>query len=198
MDYWQTQNGVLISGPHEARLSPADADAGRTVYLLPAGAVTERPPHVAARQVPVWDAGAWKIVPDYRGETWWRGHAEPVTVIQVGDPAALGLVATEPPAPYVPPSADDVRAEASRRMQVLVGARDAAHLEIIIANGTREAVRLLRTQAERAWTPEEAARAATLEQLDAAIEAIRAASNALEPVPPADYADNKHWPSFGG
>lgn len=98
--------------------------------------------------------------------------------------------------PAPPPTADDVRAEASRRMQALVGARDAAHLEILIANGTREAVRLLRIQATRLWTTEEAERAAQLEQLDAAIEAIRAASNAMEGNPPADYADDAHWPTF--
>lgn len=91
-------------------------------------------------------------------------------------------------------TADDVRAEASRRMQALVGARSAAHLDMIVANGTREAVRLLRFKAERPWTAEEAARAAELEQLEAAIEAIRAASNLMEPAPPADYADDSHWP----
>ena len=94
--------------------------------------------------------------------------------------------------------ADDVRAEASRRMQMLVGARDAAHLEIVIANGTREAVRLLRLKGERDWTADEAMRAALLEQLDAAIEAIRAASNAMEESPPADYAADAHWPAIGG
>ncbi|MBU2583146.1 MAG: hypothetical protein KJ622_15665 [Alphaproteobacteria bacterium] len=99
------------------------------------------------------------------------------------------------PLPYVPPppSADDVRAEASRRMQVLVGARDADHLEIIIANASREAIRLLRI-GEANWTPEEAARAAALEQVDAMLEAIRAASNAMEADPPADYTDDRHWP----
>lgn len=100
-------------------------------------------------------------------------------------------------APYLmpAPTADDVRREASRRMQSLVGARDAAHLEIIIANGTREAVRLLR-KGEGNWTPEEAARSAQLQSFDAAIEAIRAASNLLEPSPPYDYTANRHWPSF--
>lgn len=98
-------------------------------------------------------------------------------------------------APYSPPppSADDVRREADRRMRVLLGARDSAHLDIIIANGTREAVRLLRKGAAT-WTPEEAQRAAMLEAVDLAIEAVRAASNVLEANPPADYADNRHWP----
>lgn len=99
--------------------------------------------------------------------------------------------------PTPPPTADDVRAEASRRMQALVGARDAAHLDIIVANGTREAVRLLRKGSDN-WSEIEAARAAQLEQLDAVFEAIRAASNAMEAAPPEDYADDRHWPTIGG
>lgn len=91
-------------------------------------------------------------------------------------------------------TAADVRAEASRRMSALLGARDAAHLDILIANGTREAIRLLRIREDRPWTPEESAREATLRAVDAAIEAIRAASNALETNPPADYRDDAHWP----
>ncbi|MFN3867485.1 MAG: hypothetical protein ACK4MF_00300 [Hyphomicrobiaceae bacterium] len=107
-----------------------------------------------------------------------------------------GIAATPPP-PLAPPmpTADDVRAEASRRMQALVGARDADHLDIIMTNGMREAVRLLRKGAE-AWSDDERARAAQLEQIDAAIEAIRAASNALEPAPPEDYTDDRHWPDL--
>ncbi|MBU2531536.1 MAG: hypothetical protein KKB37_02255 [Alphaproteobacteria bacterium] len=92
-------------------------------------------------------------------------------------------------------TADDVRAEAARRMMMLVGARDERHLEMTIANGNREAIRLLRVGADN-WTPEQAARAAQLEQVDVMIEAIRAASNVLEPVPPADYADDRYWPAF--
>lgn len=92
------------------------------------------------------------------------------------------------------PDAGDVRAEASRRLKALVGARDAAHLETLISNGVREAVRLLRLRDERAWTPEETARAEQLRQVDAAIEEIRAASNLLEPDPPADYLNGRNWP----
>jgi hypothetical protein len=89
-------------------------------------------------------------------------------------------------------TADDVRAEAQRRIMALTGARDPAHLEVLIANASREAIRLLR-KGEAAWTPEEAARAAALEGLDASIEAIRAASNAMEGTPPQDYRSNEYW-----
>lgn len=100
----------------------------------------------------------------------------------------------EAPEPVLPPTAADVRAEASRRMQAATGARDAAHLQVLISNASREAIRLLRIKSERPWTAEEAARAAALEAADAAIEAIRAASNAMEAAPPADYRDDGRWP----
>ncbi len=87
-----------------------------------------------------------------------------------------------------------VRAEAARRMMVLVGARDERHLDIIITNGAREAIRLLR-KGQANWTPEEAQRAAALERMDRAIDAIRAASNRLEAMNPVpeDYADERWW-----
>lgn len=91
------------------------------------------------------------------------------------------------------PAAADVRAEASLRMQALVGARDEAHLQIVIANASREAIRLLRIKADRDWSTEETARAAALEWADTMIEAIWAASNAMELAPPDDFAADSHW-----
>ncbi len=90
------------------------------------------------------------------------------------------------------PTVDDIRAEASRRLQVVAGARDAAHLQIVLANATREAVRLLRI-GEMNWSQAEQARAFELESLDTRIEHIRAVSNLLEQYPPADFADDRHW-----
>ncbi len=101
--------------------------------------------------------------------------------------------------PYVTPgpTAADVRAEAARRMRALVGARDDRHLDIIITNGLREAARLLQKEVSgQALTPEEQARKQQLQQIDAAIEAIRAASNRLEAMTPIpdDYQADKYWP----
>jgi hypothetical protein len=107
--------------------------------------------------------------------------------------SGVGIAPFAPP----PPTAADVRAEAARRMQLLVGARDARHLDVIVSNGTREAIRLLRLRAEREWTAEEGTRAAQLQQLDTAIDAIRAASNAMEAEPPADFASDARWPAAG-
>ena len=94
------------------------------------------------------------------------------------------------------PEADDLRAEASRRMRALVGARDDRHLDIIISNNLREAVRL---QEKRlggdTLTATEVARVGQLQQLDRIIEEIRAHSEALELAPPTDWSDDKHWPN---
>ena len=89
-------------------------------------------------------------------------------------------------------TAEDVRAECARRMAVLVGARDAEHLAVILSNAQRESVRLLRKGAEN-WTSEEAARAHYLEAADKAIEALREASNVLEEAPPDNFDDDSYW-----
>ena len=111
-----------------------------------------------------------------------------------------GLTVTEIVEPL---TVDDVRAECSRRMQVLVGARDAGHLAMIIQNANREATRLQAIRigvpgvvTGRDWTEQEAQRAAALYLADAAIEALRAASNVLEAMDPipADYASDSRWP----
>lgn len=86
-----------------------------------------------------------------------------------------------------------IRAEAQRRIMALVNARNVSHLDVLISNANREAIRLLRKSAAN-WTAEEAARAVQLEQIDIAIEAIRAASNVLEADPPEDCTDDQYWP----
>lgn len=113
--------------------------------------------------------------------------------VQGGMVAYLAEGGTIDPAPAPPPpTADQVRAEAQRRLMELVGARSPEHLATTISNASREAVRLLRLGSAN-WTEAQATRAAELEAADAAVEVIRAASNALESNPPADYADDKHW-----
>jgi hypothetical protein len=102
-------------------------------------------------------------------------------------------LSTAPPE-AVSPTANDVRAEASRRIQVLVGARDADHLAIKISNAARAGVRLL-SIGEANWDAAQKAESDYLKQADAAIELIRARSNDLEAMDPIpdDYKDNKYW-----
>lgn len=111
--------------------------------------------------------------------------------------------------------ADDVRAECARRMRALYGARDDKHLDVLISNANREASRLQQVRLgvpllgstdpdptdpadwalpPRPWTDAETQRAADLIQADAAIEALRAASNAMEAAPPVDFDDDSRWP----
>jgi len=99
------------------------------------------------------------------------------------------------------PTADDVRAEAQRRIMALAGARDADHLALLISNATREAIRLQEIkiahlsapESQPDWTGEQATRAAGLLAMDAAIENLRARSNAMEQNPPENYTDDSHW-----
>lgn len=95
--------------------------------------------------------------------------------------------------PYV--SADDVRAEAQRRIIVLTGQQDIIGCLIRQHNAQMRATELTLIKAEGgAWTPEQAAEAAALQSLALQIKAIRAASDVLEPNPPANYQDDSLWP----
>jgi hypothetical protein len=120
--------------------------------------------------------------------TWRVSYAPEATAAQIAAAQAV-LAAFDPAAP----TAADVRAEEQRRIMRLLGARDAAHMGEIIADGTREAVRLLRIGEERDWTTEEEQRAAALQAVDTAMTAIRAAAAAMATNPPADYADDARW-----
>lgn len=104
--------------------------------------------------------------------------------------AALSIVST---IDLDAPTADDVRAEAQRRMVVATGARDAAHMGVLIINAMRDGLSLVR-KGENNWDAADASRATQLEAVNAAIDAIRAASNVLEVSLPVDFADDKHWP----
>lgn len=95
--------------------------------------------------------------------------------------------------PYV--NANDVRTEAQRRIIALVGATDLQTCLIKQLNANMRANELNDIQHSRELTPEEAAEADALRSLATQIKSIRAASNVLEPNPPADYADSKYWPA---
>lgn len=91
--------------------------------------------------------------------------------------------------------ANDVRAEAQRRIISLVGAADIVGCLIKQHNAQMRATELtLIKAAGGSWTPEQAAEAAALQSMADQIKAIRAASNVLEPNPPSDFTDDSHWP----
>lgn len=138
------------------------------------------------------DTRAWSIAAGA-----YTADFDATRVTRIGTEASLDAVLRALGAASPRKSVDDVRAEASRRMQMLVGAREDADLEIKIANASREAIRLLRKGSEN-WTAEEATRAAQLEAIDGMIEEIRAASNVLEAMDPVpdDFAADSRWPAI--
>lgn len=175
------EGGLRYLGGELAPAAMLAAYAGRVVIAL-AGDGSIRGGHIERGSVRIDGDGLLDGAVDF---------AEALSADEIG--AILGRPVEFVHAP-APVTADHVRAEAQRRMMLATGARDPAHLAIVIQNNTREQVRLLRSPA---MTAEEAARAAELGALDDRIEAIRAASNALEPSPPADYRDDRHWPALG-
>lgn len=57
---------------------------------------TVPPPPRAARQAACHVDGEWTLVPDHRGETWWKARGRPVKIKGLGNPASEGLTRTEP------------------------------------------------------------------------------------------------------
>ena len=95
-------------------------------------------------------------------------------------------------APYTPPppTADDVKAEAGRRIV-------ARYPEWKQRNMTARGVELLHIQTSEPWTPEEQAEADALQAAWDWIASVRAASDILEaqqPIP-ADWQGDHHWPA---
>ncbi|MCF6322296.1 MAG: hypothetical protein L3J32_11095 [Rhizobiaceae bacterium] len=88
---------------------------------------------------------------------------------------------------------EGVRREAQRRIMALLEARDRRHLDVLLSNNARESIRLLRKGYDNCST-EEKLRAAELEKIDIALEAIRTSSNKMEQNPSRHYCDDKYWP----
>lgn len=90
-----------------------------------------------------------------------------------------------------------MRAEAQRRIVALTGAADLQGCLIKQLNANMRANELndIRASGGGTLSPSEEGEAQALRGLDAAIKALRAASNVFEaadPIPP-DYADDAHW-----
>ena len=73
------------------------------VFLIPANATKVAPPTQVQGFARVFVNGTWTQVEDHRGETWFQAYASPVTIEELGDPAASGLFVNEPAAPPAPP-----------------------------------------------------------------------------------------------
>ena len=127
----------------------------------------------------VSDKATWRI--DYNG-----------TETQADmDVVAAVIAAFNPDAP----TADDVRAEAQRRIMLLAGAASLDACLIKQLNASMRATELVDIKASGGTlTPEQQAEATALHAFADAIKAIRAASNAMEASPPVDYASDARWP----
>ena len=89
-------------------------------------------------------------------------------------------------------TADHVRAEAQRRIVAATGASDLNGCIVKQLNALMRATELAAKGADT-WTAAEAIEAGRLQAPADKVKAIRAASNVMEPKPPADYADDHHW-----
>ena len=109
-----------------------------------------------------------------------------------GDSIGTWLDAGNVITPYTPPppAAEDVKAEAGRRIV-------ARYPEWKQRNMTARGVELLHIQTSEPWTPEEQAEADALQAAWDWIASVRAASDILEaqqPIP-ADWQGDHHWPA---
>lgn len=128
------------------------------------------------------------------------GVRHPLIIEQIWSDAELSSIGLKkhvpPPAEPRPLNADDVRAEAQRRIIALMGARNLEHCLIKQLNANMRANQLNDKRVSGvALTAEEDAEATLLRNMAAAIQSLRAKSNILEaqsPIP-ADYADDSWW-----
>jgi hypothetical protein len=181
-----------------ARLAPLDpletAAAGKAVYERPGEFETvAAAPFAGPKAAVCFIQGAWQILPDHRKEIWFRvDDGSPVVIEGLGEPADHGLVAELPPAPT---TADDVRAEAQRRIIEATGATDLTSCLIKQLNALMRATALNdKRLASGSLSEAEEVEAAALRALSVHIEKIRAASSALETDVPNDYTDGAYWP----
>lgn len=97
--YHVDRSGAFDGSVSRARLSPADAAAGRTVWLIPNGATTLAPPEAGDGEVAVLRGSAWSVLPDYRGRPVYDKATRARRVVE--EPGALDEDCTleAPPSP---------------------------------------------------------------------------------------------------
>lgn len=91
---------------------------------------------------------------------------------------------------------DLVREECERRKAAFLELSDPADVRDVMDAGTREAVGLLEIRLSREWTEAEAARAAELKAARDLLDLFDFVATSLAATLPADFADNRHWPSL--
>lgn len=80
-------------GLTEAQESPLETD----VFLMPANATDIKPPSIEKNTIAIFLDSNWKIVPDFRGQTWYDQTTKaPIEITDVGAPP-VELASTLPP-----------------------------------------------------------------------------------------------------
>lgn len=143
MIVYQTDVNSLLVSSVEADQSPLEPG----VYLIPAGCIDVPPPDAIAGHVRRWTGAVWEQVPDHRGEIWYR-ETQAVTIVDVGDPALLGLSPTAPP-PSVPTQEDRIAARTAQR-DANLKAIAMKFLESQVIDGANGEARAVAIRAERA------------------------------------------------
>ena len=110
-----------LSGTTPARANPKQEGA----WLLPAFATFTAPPEVAEHEAAVYAEGAWTIVPDWRGYTYWLADRSKHKITELGEAPPPEALEECPPPPL-----EDVRLAALRFIDTKA---EAARLQFITA-----------------------------------------------------------------
>lgn len=117
MDIWHyhpTTGEFMGSG--KADVDPMTPGA----WLIPANVtLAPVPPYPPPpKRAWVYSGTEWVSAPDHRGETWWTAYGTPVVITGLGDPAAEGLLAEQPPPPPEPEKVEQTSAPPQPRRVV--------------------------------------------------------------------------------
>lgn len=106
-------------------INPAGRDAPRDPMrgtpLIPAGATGIAPPETSDNEVAQWTGEAWKVVPDWRGHTYWTEYGQRHEITE------LGIEPPEEALDEVPP--ESLPTLATRKRREIDAARDVAFME---------------------------------------------------------------------
>jgi hypothetical protein len=91
-------------------------------WLIPAYAVTVKPPVVGQNEVAVWDGNAWLVKQDFRGTEYWLPDGTRAVIKVIGDVVPADASTTPPPPPsdaYL--QAEKLRGEFESKVQASLG-----------------------------------------------------------------------------
>ena len=126
------EDGIYIG---QARAFETPPGSGR--FPLPAGCVDTEAPIIESNMVARWSNGAWLVLADHRGETWYR-DGDQIVIDFVGDPAERGFTQTAPE-----PSLSDLRSVKIKTIEAVAdgllaaGAPVAGNQHIALDDGSR-------------------------------------------------------------